>query len=196
MEFPIAVAPNYVLAERVALVFSSTDLAPLTVHGRVLSAGQDEHGRHYLFELSAQGEETLLARSRQAFRVRPIARSPIHVTLHGQQSQHTATGTMEDISLSGIGILLALAAEQKLYSDWSVDLSFPLPGDPAPVELAGLVRHRRMHGGQIRYGIEFDAQRSPDFRAQTQKVNAYVLQRQRETMQQLRAARDQHTPDP
>ena len=48
-----------------------------------------------------------------------------------------------------------------------------------PTSLIGDIRHRRLIGAEIRYGIEFDPERSEQFPRQQDLVTRYVMDRQR-----------------
>ena len=90
----------------------------------------------------------------------------------------SATGRLKDISTGGIGIFLSRKAEHVLAATELVEMSFELPPTNEPMTLMGWIRHRRLKGNRMSYGIEFDAELSDNFAPQLDQIIQYIVRHQ------------------
>ncbi len=58
-----------------------------------------------------------------------------------------------------------------------------LPDHADPVNLMGNIRHRRLVGAEIHYGVEFDPDLTENFACKQAIITKYVMQRQRALLQ-------------
>ena len=102
------------------------------------------------------------------------------VILNAETGHKWTTGHIVDISAAGIGVLVSSETELRLGSVERVELSVSLPGHLDPVRLHGVIRNRYTAHGQIRYGIEFEFERSEESQRNQTAIINYVAERQRQ----------------
>jgi hypothetical protein len=95
-----------------------------------------------------------------------------------------ARGLLEDVSAEGASVSLDLDLDRSLGRSWSLGLRFALPGEERGFALAGGVRYRKLAGSKVRLGIEFDAERTEGYRAQRDRLAAWVLGRRTEVLRE------------
>ena len=170
------------LGERVRLTFSAPVLdEPLGILARVVYRSEADEGRHYRVRFPQLGKlpsciYTLFNR-RSAYRVSPSYRGKPHIRIRSltpDVPSREADAQVKDISVSGIGLLLALDTESKFGDFGSIALELSIPGTEQPVKLIGNIRNRRLQDDQLVYGIEFDPEKTEDFAAQQEIVRRYV----------------------
>jgi len=174
--FPGPRPPALPIAERVELSLKSPEI---TVKARVVHCQVEGTGLSYRFEIDPESRVALggLFNRRRAVRVR--ASTPaIDVALFAEGIERPARGVLNDISETGASILIPTEDERMLFAARRIGLEFILPGDPRPMRLVGMVRHRGLVGSAIRYGIHFDAQASKGFDEIQQRIYAYVIKRE------------------
>ncbi len=189
ISFPLAGRPVLAVGEEVALTFTSTLFKKeLTVSARVVHGTGDEQNAHYGFEFSDPQELDAqltpmfhrLPNRRRSPRVTPARDSPVLVILNAETGHKWTTGHIVDISAAGIGVLVSPETELRLGSVERVELSVSLPGHLDPLRLHGVIRNRYTVRGQIRYGIEFEFERSEESQRNQTAIINYVAERQRQ----------------
>ena len=188
VRFVLPDCPTVAVGEVVTLVFTSKRVKkPVTVQARVQNRREEEDGRRYGFrflegeQLDAELPPELrkLFNRRRALRLAPDPGAPVGVVLDGGAGSSRVEARLVDLSSLGAGVALDPVAESALANTSLVGISLALPDCPGPVQLIGHIRHRRLRGAEIRYGIEFDPELSHNFARQQDQITGYVMQRQR-----------------
>lgn len=133
-----------------------------------------------------------LSHSREAVRVEAPRRPPIQVVILGPRDLRE-TATVRDLSFTGIGVELEVAAERRIGTITQVELRLPLPGHTRPVAVPAAIRRRQLTGRtRMIIGLIFLL---PPSAAATQKaIDDYVMVLQRKrltTTLQVRGDTDQ-----
>ncbi len=185
--FLAAECPTLAIGQVVKLIFTSERLKnPVTATARVQNRTEEEDSRRYGFrflegeKLDAQLPPALrkLFNRRQAVRVAPDPDLPVPVTMEAEEHGPRVEGRLADLSSLGAGASLDSEAESGLAETSRVGISLVLPSI-LPTHLIGDIRHRRLIGAEIRYGVEFDPERSENFARQQDLITRYVMERQR-----------------
>jgi hypothetical protein len=181
VDFPSGENPLLPIAQEVHLHFAGDGLTrPLATTAEVVARATDGESQRYEFrldELTGSALATIYNR-RRAMRVPLDPEHPIQATLRGSGTV-PVQAEMCDLSEAGVAVLVDQEHEGILYQAWRVELSFCLPGDESPLELAALVRYRMQVGSAIRYGLLFDPYESPDFGSMQARIAVYVEERRR-----------------
>jgi hypothetical protein len=112
---------------------------------------------------------------RVARRVRP--EGPIVIELRPRDAA-TVPGLLRDISWSGMSVAVDARADTLvLEREARIGLHFVLPRERAPLELIGEVQRGLLVDAEVRYGIRFDEQATPDFKRQQLSLKRYVARR-------------------
>ncbi len=182
------------MGEEVQLRFPSTLLnKPLTASARVKDRTEEGDSLRYGFEFTdpAQFEYRLwpalrrLFNRRQAFRVAPHHELPVEITPGAAR----AVFPLLDISTRGLAVRVPIEAEPALRATDRIRLSFGLPGRQPTVDVDGIVRSRvLLPGADVRYGAEFDLQRTSNPDAVQSAIGEYVMQRRQADPPCARAA--------
>jgi c-di-GMP-binding flagellar brake protein YcgR len=189
--------PAHGIGDEVQLRFTSKLLKqPLLVKARVAHRVEEDGCRRYGFQFTNRSElERQLApelfrlfNRRSAYRVTPNERAPIDVIMEDHQGGAPVHARAVDISASGLGVRAPIEAEGTFVSIDHIGMTISLPGRPQPVVLRGIIRNRRLAGHEIRYGIEFDFERSRNTKREQHAVAEYVMIRQREMLRNIKAA--------
>jgi c-di-GMP-binding flagellar brake protein YcgR len=189
VRFEGGAAPSLGVGQAVDLVFSGRPFgAPITVSAQVQHRTEERGGaRRYGFRfLQPQRLDTGLPPAlrsyfnrRQVVRVEPAADEQIPVELSSDGGP-PVEARLENLSVMGVGVGLDTAVEPYLANSPSVSISIGLPGNRRPVEMTGIIRHRRLVGGRIHYGIAFDTEATPGYERQQDSISRWVLKRQME----------------
>ena len=180
--------PTVGVGQEVELAFTSERLkAPFTVGARVANRAEEEGSRRYGFRFldgeppGAQLSPVLrsLFNRRSAFRVAPDPESPVEVALEDTRGGPRFGGRLADVSATGAGVRVAPEAESTFSQDVKLGISLLLPDRADPVKLMGNIRHRRLVGTEIHYGVEFDPDLTEEFSRKQAIITKYVMQRQR-----------------
>lgn len=185
-------APAMPIAAEVGVDLVSPDSGREGLRARVVARRQAQDGGvvydfHLGFEDLDFGHGVL--NHRQDFRVFPDSRCALEVRVQGLPAGPIHRATLRDVSASGIGLWLMPGVEASLYGFDRLGLDFYLPGDPAPFELEGFVRHRTLTGCAISYGVALDAAARADFDQQRRRLVAYCRRREREVITRVKRNR-------
>jgi hypothetical protein len=169
-------APALPIAELVSLTLTQPEV---TVNARVVHCQAEGVGLRYRFEVDAPGRVALgsLVNQRGAVRVRPST-SAIDVAIFVKGAERLAHGILNDISETGVSLLVATEYERMLFASPRVVLEFLLPDDGKPLRIMGAVRNRALVGSAIRYGIQFLSKATPDFDAVQHRIYQFVIKRE------------------
>ena len=80
---------------------------------------------------------------------------------------------LHDVSAMGLSILLGPEFENQLVNRARLRLSVQLPGEERAIEVVSAIRHRRLLGAQVLYGLEIDGQ-IPEFMRAKDTFSLYV----------------------
>jgi c-di-GMP-binding flagellar brake protein YcgR len=91
-------------------------------------------------------------------------------------------GNAVDLTMGGIGILLAEAIDQDLHSEvWAVEFEVPdNNGRLLPVRLHALITHGRPQGQDVHYGLKFTDISSPQATSARAALRQFLLSDLRE----------------
>ncbi|MDX1489336.1 MAG: PilZ domain-containing protein, partial [Acidiferrobacterales bacterium] len=173
--------------------------APIQVDAKVISRVESGASRIYRYRLKFDSDELKRRLSREASRVynqrtanrvTPPPGESVAVALKlpaadrslelptNATADVSVTGRLKDISTGGVGVFLGRKAENVLADTELVEISFELPPSSEPLTLMGWIRHRRLKGNRMSYGIEFDTELSKNFAPQLDRINHYIVRHQ------------------
>ena len=193
MRFASAGCPTLVVGEEVTLCLGlSAAESPLELSARVMHRTDKGESRRYGFQFTdpKQLERQLspalhrLFNGRHAFRIKPDPDSPIEVLLISASPALQVRTRVIDISLDGMAFAVPLDVESTLATADRLVACIGLPGGRQPPRLGILIRNRSLLGNEVRYGVEFNLERTQDVRRQQDAVTRYVMDRQRTLIRQ------------
>lgn len=173
--------------------------APIQVDAKVISRVESGASRIYRYRLKFDSDELKRRLSREASRVynqrtanrvAPAPGESVAVALKlpaadrslelptNATADVSVTGRLKDISTGGVGVFLGRKAENVLADTELVEISFELPPSSEPLTLMGWIRHRRLKGNRMSYGIEFDTELSKNFAPQLDRIIHYIVRHQ------------------
>jgi len=190
VRFPQPGAPVVAIAQRVLLRLASRRSShKIEVPAAARLSREEERSRLVDFEFAASAKASRpvrlsilsLLERRVRFRVLPALTSSIEVALLAGRKV-LRRGTVADVSETGIGAWVRGRGEGPLAGVFDIRMTFRLPSSREGNDLLGWIRTRAASGAGIRYGIEFDPERSPDFERQSEGIRRYMTERQREIL--------------
>lgn len=195
--FPRENSPALPLGVTTTLNFMAPWLrTPIEVAANVISRVESGTSRIYRYRLKFDSDELQRRLAREASRVRnqrtanrvkPASGASVAVTIKlpaakgasespaEASGDFSATGRLKDISTGGVGVFLSRKAESVLAETELVETSFELPPSGELFTLMGRIRHRRLKGNRMSYGIEFDAELSENFTPQLDRIIQYIV---------------------
>lgn len=162
----------------------------LETRGTITLRVEHESERSYGLELCEDLEQALLQHTcrRAARRVRPEPDAPVAVTVRPVGRTGGVIGELDDLSVLGLSVWIAEAAEAELGESTEVELRFRLPGCERSLRVVGHIRYRVLQATQVQLGVELDLARSRDPEQAEDALSHYVMMRQLDQRRQ-RAAR-------
>ncbi len=169
---------------------------PIEVAANVVSRVESGTSRIYRYRLKFDSDELQKRLTREANRVRnqrtanrvkPASGASVAVTIKSPEAKGASeslaeasgdvseTGCLKDISTGGVGVFLSRKAESVFAETELVEISFELPPSSGPLTLIGWIRHRRLKGNRMSYGIEFDTELSDNFAPQLDRIIQYIV---------------------
>jgi len=97
----------------------------------------------------------------------------------------TADVVLHDISATGLSMLVDRSLEDQLFTRSQLRLSIQLSGSEPAFEMIATIRHRRLLGAALLYGLEFDPS-TPFFQGSQHRISRYVTSLQAQELRQLR----------
>jgi len=190
VHFRIATEPRLQIGTEVHIEIRRTvDQIAHQTEARVLSCDLSKDRAIYFFRLPSGVASVLgmLFNQREAVRVVPAPGEPVRVQVRLGDGGRTIPAVVDDLSLTGIGVLFGVNQESRLIGSGNhLDLLLEIP-DNEPMFLVGDPRHRRLMGASIRYGIPFFPDKTVDFETKQLAIYRYVHRRQIEMIEALRA---------
>jgi hypothetical protein len=80
---------------------------------------------------------------------------------------------LHDVSAMGLSIILEAAHEERLFDRSQLRIAVRLPGEEQAIEIVAAIRHRRLLGSGVLYGLEIEG-RIPEFMRAQDKLSLYV----------------------
>lgn len=167
----------------------------VAVPATLLYLGRSAHGYMCQFRVGLAGQAALVSgipglSRREAVRVRPSTGNPALATLRGPGAGESVEAEVQNVSTSGIGVLIPLEREHGLAAEWELVVSLRLGTEANPVDFLGSLRYRRLAGNAILYGIEFDELKTVGFEDKRRAIAEYVRRRQAEEVGRARQPDD------
>ena len=130
--------------------------------------------------------EPLLNR-RVSSRVAPPAITVVEVQLLDAEGEGEVevAGELVDICAQGLGVRLDPHAADPLSNATRVFARFRLPEWREEAEFPARIRHRRLEGGVVHYGVEFDAESAVARPEEVEAIRDYVRRRQGEALRRV-----------
>ncbi len=169
VEFDAVGAPALSPGEKTKLTFQGS--STIDVEARTVLRADHQERRNYSFRLEKVSKSLLmlLADRRGSVRHRPEAERPVRVHVLGEVRSEVG---VYDISATGISILVEPLLERQLVDKSQLQLSIHLRGKE-PIEVTATIRHRRLFGSAILYGLELGGQ-VPDFLLAQAQLLSYI----------------------
>jgi hypothetical protein len=158
VEFGSEHAPVIRLGERTNLLFRGGGLpSSIETEGLTLLRTDDPTRRCYAFRLDGVSETSLrVLGGRRSARLSPKTAKPVRVTVLELPADVPPEVGLHDISATGLSILVEPRLEKYLCKRLLLRLSVWLPGEVDDIELAAVIRYRRLFGATLLYGLEID----------------------------------------
>lgn len=178
--------PVFEIGEQVELQFALPARDnPVLVRAMVIHRTDENAARHYGFHFTdrAQLDSQLtpalfrLFNRRASDRVKPAPGS-LDVTLDPGAGRSTVVAQLLDISVGGMGLRAPRAVESALATADRVRVYLSLPTQEARLDLVVRIRNRSLVGSDVRYGVEYDRERTQNLEHQLEAINAFVTDRQ------------------
>jgi len=163
VEFDSSNAPLLRLGEETELEFRSEGLES-GVHVRALTVLRSDDGDRRCYCFQARVSKRVLGHlmdRRRALRTRLGPSEAVKVTLL-DVGEPAPVATLHDISATGFSLLVDAALEQQLVGRASLRAQFELPDAMDSIEVLARIRHRRLDGTKLLYGLEIEG-RIPEF---------------------------------
>ena len=171
--FPSGRAPAIGLGEKTLLTFLGGGLvSSIDAEGTAVLRSDDQNRRCYSFELGDVPKSMLLLLANRRGSTRRSPRGSVRVNLLDVPGDVPSRVELQDISATGLSILVGPVVEKLLLKQVRLRFSLMLPGEE-PIELTALIRHRRIFNSQFLYGLEFDGQ-MPEFMRAQERFLAYL----------------------
>lgn len=174
VEFGSQRAPEIPLGETARLTLSGDGFAaPIETEVIAVLRTESRTRRCYSFRMKRVSKRLLmlLANRRGSDRVVPPAAKPVCVNIV-DDGEAPAEAIVHDISATGLSILVEPALEKRLCNRVQLRLSILLP-DAGTVNASATIRHRRLFGSAVLYGLEFDGQ-IPGFMSAQERLLSYL----------------------
>lgn len=168
VEFGSEHAPVIRLGGRTSLLFHGGGLvSSIATEGLTLLRTDDQNRRCYAFRLDGVCNRSLRRLgNRRSARVSPKAARPVRVRVLELPGDVPPEVELHDISARGLSILVEPRLEEHLCKRVLLRLSVLLPGDVNAIELAAVIRYRRLFSTTLLYGLEIDGQGPTSVQAQ------------------------------
>lgn len=168
VEFGSEQAPVIKLGERTNLLFRGGGLvAAVETEGLTLLRTDDGHRRCYAFRLDGVAKTFLpLQGNRRSARVSAKTVERVRIKLLELPGDAPSEVGLHDVSATGLSILVAPSLERHLSKRVLLRLSALLPGDVDAIELAAVIRYRKLFGSALLYGLEIDGHGPASVQAQ------------------------------
>ncbi|MFQ5754950.1 MAG: PilZ domain-containing protein [Acidiferrobacterales bacterium] len=197
--------PTLAVGQTAVLTFTSVRLRqPIKVRAKVRSRVEMGAFRSYRYgfefgqwddqERRLSWEIRRLFNQRGGYRAEPRPTAPIAAVLRiaqdeqfpqsggtgGIRGKFETAGVIKDLSTTGIAIAVDREAETTLATADLVEITFQLPNSATKLRLTGWIRHRELDEDRVCYGIEYDLNRSKQFKRQHGAITSYIRRRQLE----------------
>jgi c-di-GMP-binding flagellar brake protein YcgR len=188
-----SVAPVLSLGESVAFPFTPRNQTePVALRATVRS--RNLMGKHWRYGFRFQLKNMVnmrfaeefygLFNRRNAFRVKPLPAEPIPVTIASLEASAPpiVTSQLNDVSATGLSVLLSSSTNPSLTDVGALSMTLRPPTSTRSLKLAGRIRHRTLHGSNVCYGLQFDAEYTGQFEQDHEDLVDYIIHRQLEDL--------------
>jgi hypothetical protein len=153
-------------------------------NGRIMSQtlGEGRIDCEFLFGPDDLTRVDAMLNQRGSLRVRPSMAMPVTAHLNAD-----IDAAVHDISSGGVALLVSEHDQNSLLG-WEIRFRLDVPDCPPGIEMAGIVRQRKLVGSMVFYGVSFDEKKTVGFVRKQEFIQAYVMRRQHELLRE-RAAR-------
>ncbi len=151
-------------------------------------------GKHWRYGFQFQLKNTMSVRfaeefyglfnRRNAFRVKPHPEEPVSVTLAELNTSVSpiTTARLNDVSSTGLGVLVSPNVDPQFTEADILCTTLWPPTSTRSLRLAGRIRHRTAHDGNICYGLQIDPEYSGQFEQDHEDLVDYIIHRQLEEL--------------
>ena len=178
----------------VELALSSDRLhSSLRLPARAAGHEEDAVSRRYSFaiDLEAQAALRALIDARNECRITPNVETPILVMLRQPGGEVYVEGGLDDVSRTGLSVFVRKEDGDTIRQEELTRISFLLPGEKAPIQLCGFLRHTKDEEEQVRLGFEFTPGANEENARDVERYHAYVEALKDELLAHLRACRSE-----
>lgn len=174
-------APAVRVGQHVDLCYlEGAEGTPRSFVAQVLARRLESGGTGYQFRVKTKPRDgralDISQRASDRVEVDEVAAQTLLLSALGSDPEQS--GYLVDLSTSGAQVIVPIEVEAALFGYDLVHASFQLGGAKAErCELEAVVRWRRLDGSEVRYGLQFRADASPDAERSRQLIAAYVAER-------------------
>jgi len=162
---------------------------PIELLATVASRSDEPDARHYELEFldSLELRQGLVRRLFRLFNRRGQLRvrmddAPAAVRSGGAQQAGPFRAQLRDLSSRGLALVVPAEAEEHLRHATHLEVRFRLPGDDAPLQVAGIVRSRQAVPAGLVLGLLLDADGTRRFPAIEERIRCFLRQREAEEL--------------
>jgi len=180
IEFAREDSPLFLIAEELTVSFRSREMRePFSARSRVIFRQDNPYRSRYRFRFSEKDAQALAAlfKRRATARVRADGDILVEAREEGVETGECAACELRDLSSAGLSLRVGIEAEARLCRVDRLRLDFRLPGDPEPFDLVAAVRHRRLAGQSVQYGLELELPDGAEGARTRERLEAYVRRR-------------------
>jgi PilZ domain-containing protein len=170
VEFSAERAPGIHLGENTHLAFHGTGLvSKIEADALMVLRTDDQTRRCYSFRMAEVPKRMLLllGNRRQSSRQHPASSQPVRVLILDLPRGMPSELAVHDVSSTGLCVVVDSKLDRHLVNDVRLPVCIQLPHDGS-VNVTATIRHRRIEGSTILYGLEFDDQLDSFGQAQRQ----------------------------
>lgn len=180
-EFPPPGTPLFAIGDIVPLTFQGPSLGrKISTEARTVFWSFNDATFRYGFEIDMSTKESLLTtiHGNRARRVGFTREAPIPVLVTPSPGSGEFQGTLQNISVGGLGALLPPKADEALRHSYELTMRFSLPGTDGGFLLTGRTRSRTLVGANVLYGAQFEHREADDTGRQLTRIERFVASRE------------------
>jgi len=174
VEFPIKESPVLPLGQRIDVEFRSSDIER-SIHSEALTIRRTDEAARRLYgfrcDISKRVFLSLLNRRRLPRVLMLPADAPTVRLL--DVADPAPVATLHDVSAMGLSIQLDAHLEPQLFERVHLELAVQLPGEPDPIRITAVIRHRKLVDSSVQYGLQVVAG-IPELAPERKRFERYV----------------------
>jgi hypothetical protein len=177
-------APSLVIGDRVTLAMRSASLTEtIELEGTVGGRSEAEPYRSFRFALDQRSDREMTdallrvigRRGSQRLYFGPEQAVDVRVVAEARGEPLAFEGGIQNISATGMRLLLKGPVDRELHCVDEVGLDFSLPGVETRFQMFASIRHREAADGGVCYGIQFSEQDGEDLLTQQEEIVDYIM---------------------